>query len=331
MEKASYKYVTLRDVAQHAGVSHMTVSRVLRGVAGVSEVTRDKVQAAIRQTGYKPDPMLSALAAYRTPRTSGGRLLGLAYLDCERSIFNQRVREGVITEAQQYGYSVEVYSLLEDSMKGSTMSRILRSRGIRGLFFGPCDTEHHFQGWDWTPFVAVNLGALAHKPVMHSIAIDYYDGAWRGFRMLHEQGMQNIAMVIHPDLQARTGYRWLGGAYTAAAASGSKLWNYTGPFPLGASYRQWLKAHDIHAILTIHPDVLQRTVPGVRQVWFLNDWSPEAKQANCVLSTPPESIGREGVRFIHHLLLRREYGLPTQPRSVTIRGIWQSRPSSLPD
>lgn len=57
--------MTLRDVAEAAGVSEMTVSRVLRQRGDVSEKTRAKVFSAARQLGYVPNKIAGALASNR--------------------------------------------------------------------------------------------------------------------------------------------------------------------------------------------------------------------------------------------------------------------------
>jgi len=57
--------MTLRDVAEAAGVSEMTVSRVLRQRGDVSEKTRDRVFAAARSLGYVPNKIAGALASNR--------------------------------------------------------------------------------------------------------------------------------------------------------------------------------------------------------------------------------------------------------------------------
>ncbi|MCS6626063.1 LacI family DNA-binding transcriptional regulator [Roseibacterium beibuensis] len=57
--------MTLRDVAEAAGVSEMTVSRVLRQRGDVSEKTRERVFAAARQLGYVPNKIAGALASNR--------------------------------------------------------------------------------------------------------------------------------------------------------------------------------------------------------------------------------------------------------------------------
>ncbi|EPF17756.1 Mgl repressor and galactose ultrainduction factor [Cedecea davisae] len=55
--------VTLEDVAAHAGVSRATVSRVVNGDTKVKSHTRIKVEAAIAELGYSPNPAARALAS----------------------------------------------------------------------------------------------------------------------------------------------------------------------------------------------------------------------------------------------------------------------------
>ena len=54
------------DVADHCGVSHQTVSRVVNGTGSVSAKTREKVLAAIEELGYQPNLAAKALATGRT-------------------------------------------------------------------------------------------------------------------------------------------------------------------------------------------------------------------------------------------------------------------------
>src|SRR3954451_10070671 len=58
----------MADVAVVAGVSHMTVSRVLNDPRSVKPATRDRVQAAMRSLGYRPNTLARALATGRTRR-----------------------------------------------------------------------------------------------------------------------------------------------------------------------------------------------------------------------------------------------------------------------
>src|SRR2546426_10256784 len=58
--------VTIRDVARQAGVSPMTVSRVITGSARVSPATRGRVDRAISDLGYVPSRLARGLSAQRT-------------------------------------------------------------------------------------------------------------------------------------------------------------------------------------------------------------------------------------------------------------------------
>jgi DNA-binding LacI/PurR family transcriptional regulator len=55
--------VSIRDVAKAAGVSYQTVSRVINGNSYVRESTRDRVQAAIAELGFRPNSAARALAS----------------------------------------------------------------------------------------------------------------------------------------------------------------------------------------------------------------------------------------------------------------------------
>jgi LacI family transcriptional regulator len=55
--------ITIDEVAAHAGVSPMTVSRVVNGHGGVRDATRERVMSTVRELGYRPNLAASSLAA----------------------------------------------------------------------------------------------------------------------------------------------------------------------------------------------------------------------------------------------------------------------------
>src|SRR5690606_16452510 len=59
---------TIYDVAKAAGVSHQTVSKVLRGLGGMRQETRERVETEIRRLGYRPNASARALAQARVKR-----------------------------------------------------------------------------------------------------------------------------------------------------------------------------------------------------------------------------------------------------------------------
>ena len=69
MDKSSRSFrrkggaITIDEVATHAGVSPMTVSRVINGHGGVRDATRERVMLTVRELGYRPNLAASSLAA----------------------------------------------------------------------------------------------------------------------------------------------------------------------------------------------------------------------------------------------------------------------------
>ena len=55
--------VTIHEVARHAGVSPMTVSRVINGNSNVRDATRELVMRAVRELNYTPNAAARSLAA----------------------------------------------------------------------------------------------------------------------------------------------------------------------------------------------------------------------------------------------------------------------------
>jgi len=86
--KRNSKAVTIRDVANKAGVSVTTVSRVLNGKDDISEETTNKVQAVVQELGYA-----SSLAA-RGMRSHRTNLIGLILHDVA-SLYSQEIMRGV--------------------------------------------------------------------------------------------------------------------------------------------------------------------------------------------------------------------------------------------
>src|SRR5919205_4206151 len=89
--------VTLRDVGKRAGVSAMTVSRVINGREGVDAETQRRVEDAIIALGYVPNRIARGLISQKT------ETLGLVVPDVANPFFAPVVR-GAETAARRAGY-----------------------------------------------------------------------------------------------------------------------------------------------------------------------------------------------------------------------------------
>lgn len=89
---------TLEDVAERAGVSRALVSIVMRGVAGASDDTRERVKRAADDIGYRPDPRARRLRQHRT------KLIGLTFEAGQE--FHADLVDGMYVAAEALDYEV---------------------------------------------------------------------------------------------------------------------------------------------------------------------------------------------------------------------------------
>ena len=95
---------SMRQVAETAGVSHMTVSRVLNGHPSIKESTRDKVLLAVEQLGYHRNIAARALALQRTLRIG-------AVVETETEFGPASALRAIHRAARRRGYSVSSIAL----------------------------------------------------------------------------------------------------------------------------------------------------------------------------------------------------------------------------
>lgn len=104
VSRADATVTGIEDVAVATGVSTATVSRALRGLAGVSAGTRARILTAAQELGYVPSSAASGLASGRT------MAMGVLLPQIERWYFSA-VLEGVDRQLRAAGYDLIVFSL----------------------------------------------------------------------------------------------------------------------------------------------------------------------------------------------------------------------------
>src|SRR5689334_19659345 len=115
--------VRLKDIAAKAGVSIMTVSKVLRDEPDISAKTKARVRLLAEQMGYMPDSSAQALRSRRT------KLVGLSIPAATDPMF-ARVVMAIEERAFQMGYDVIVAHSLNLPEREETIIRRLLSRRV---------------------------------------------------------------------------------------------------------------------------------------------------------------------------------------------------------
>ena len=125
---------TISDVAKRAGVSPVTVSRVINEVSNVKPATREKVRQAIDELHYLPNVAARSLRSKRT------KTLALLVPDITNSFWTTIAR-GVEDEAQKGGYSVLLCNTDEDPKKQQLYQNVIISQRVDGVIITPYDSD----------------------------------------------------------------------------------------------------------------------------------------------------------------------------------------------
>jgi LacI family gluconate utilization system Gnt-I transcriptional repressor len=179
--------VKMSDIARHAGVSPMTVSRALRDPATVSEKMRRKVEAAVREFGYLPNRIAGSLSSSRS------NVVGLIVPSIRNSLYAGMIQaisdmlraNGLHLMIANSGHRLEdeealVSALLAQRVCGLVLHNTMHSRRVRDLVRK-------------TGVPAIETGNLPADPLDMAVSYSNFEAA--------------RAMTLH---LARLGYRKIG-------------------------------------------------------------------------------------------------------------------------
>lgn len=127
-------FVTIQDVAARAGVSAMTVSRVINNPMRVAKETRQRVELAIDELGYVPNGLARGLLHGRT------RTIALIVSDVSNPFFTLMAR-GVEDVAQRNGYTVILGNSDESAEKERQYVQTMLSNRVDGLLIAPAGSS----------------------------------------------------------------------------------------------------------------------------------------------------------------------------------------------
>jgi len=181
--------VTIRDVAQAAGVSTATVSNVLNKTGKVGANTRRVVLAAVRRMGYIPDVHARHLAS-RERRT-----LGIIVSDIENPFFPEIVKS-FETRARQLGYDIILSDTNYDPRRTRQAADRMMEHKVRGVAVMTSEISVKLIHELARRRIAVTFLDLAPvRKYMSNLRIDYSSGVRQIVEHLHELGHRRIAFV----------------------------------------------------------------------------------------------------------------------------------------
>lgn len=128
---------TIHDVANLAGVSISTVSRVINGAGNVNSDISSKVYAAIHKLGYRPNSIAQSLKSKIT------QTIGIVAADLSVDFFSEIIRN-IEHRMRDYGYSTLVTSTYDDPKREKQAIQLMVEKQVDALVIAPTGSNDDF-------------------------------------------------------------------------------------------------------------------------------------------------------------------------------------------
>jgi DNA-binding LacI/PurR family transcriptional regulator len=329
--------VSLRDIAKLMGVSHVTVSLALRDSRQISAKMKGEVRRIAEELGYRPDPMLSALASYRQSKADATYQATVGWINAWRDPKQLRSYEefdgywkGARLAAGKLGYTLEEFTLGGDISPGR-LDKILTARGIRGILLPPHSDPPDWGDFPWEKYFIVKFGRSLNEPRSHLVAADQVLNTVLAYDEIRKLGYRRIGFVTAEPYMKAHGHLFEAGFLIAQQdvpkAQRLPVLRLAGmqSSEAAAALAEWLKKG--------RPDVIYTDVRGICPLLEkagLRVPDDIAVAATTLRDTGvdsgidqhPEEIGRVGMLLLHSIINDGAIGIPSIFRQSMVQGSW---------
>jgi DNA-binding LacI/PurR family transcriptional regulator len=312
---------TVVDVAQRAGVSSATVSRVLSGRDPVAPETRERVMAAVRELAYQPNSLAQGL------RLGRGRTVALVVGDIEQNVYSALTKH-VQAALEEIGLDLLLFNLGHSEDRLQNLLERATAMRLRGIAIATADLipmrrlKPLIDGLAEADIAVVAIGPRLHRHGVASIVYDEVGAGAEGLRHLLDRGHAPVAFLgrIKRSTTGRDRFRGYqkGLAEAGIAPDPALFWDCSdGPYRYTAGYEAMTKALDrgqrVGGVLAASDELalgamaaaLDRGLSVPKDVAFIGfggiDWGAHVRPALTSFGADPLAIGRHLRDIFEHL------------------------------
>ena len=234
---------TIGDVAKRAGVSMMTVSRVINNSGYISQETRQRVEQAIAELGYVPNALARSLCFKQT------KTLALVLTDITNPFFTT-VARGVEDTASEQGFSVMFCNTDESQADEAEYLNVIVQKQVDGVLLVPAASapdSARFLRERNVPFVVLDRRIRGDE--VDTVRGDSEQGAFDLTQHLLSLGHRRIGMLSGPSVVTTAADRVAGyrRALLEAGAPPDDSLILEGPYTLDSGYMlaEQILTHDL--------------------------------------------------------------------------------------
>jgi LacI family transcriptional regulator len=297
---------------------------------------RKKIQAKAAEMGYRPDPMLAALAHYRRAGASTPVSAELAWINCWPD--RKKLRSfkefdlywsGAFAEAEKCGYRLEEFHFHQD-LSFARLDQILRARNVQGILLPPQPSGGATANWrefPWTRYCVARFGYSLPEPRFHVVSSDQLANGLIACENFQRLGYARVGLATTEYLVVRFAAGYL---YHQMCSHELKP---VPPLRLRQASREedrralaaWIKQFKPDAIFTdcsLTRALLEELGLKVPRDLGLATTSILDGNADAGIYQESDEIGRAAVQQVISLIHHGDFGVPPICREVLVEGRW---------
>jgi LacI family transcriptional regulator len=344
--------VTLADVAKRAGVHVTTVSLALRNHPRLPESTRKRIHTLAEEMGYRPDPLLRALVAYRGKVQEKRITPTIAYvtnwntrLGWQKATGHPEFYSGAEQMAKQLGYQLEHFWLNEPGQSQGRLSRMLYARGINAVIIASHGREMgDTVDFEWEKFSAVKIDYYPHQPVLHNVTNNQCDSVRVAMQKVMAKGYRRIGFVMHRGWDHAVDHLWTAGylceqqhlavreqipAHIFPEEQPVERWFSEGSSPTEADqepFEKWFQKHRPEVLISkgsfVLPLLERMKLCVPQDVAFVDVFLEEFSGVTAGVRQNHRMVGAVAVEKLAAQLQLNKTGLPEIPTTTYVEGTW---------
>jgi LacI family gluconate utilization system Gnt-I transcriptional repressor len=180
---------TIADVARHAGVGAITVSRALRAPEQVSDALRQSIDKAIRELNYVPNLNARALASIRTD------VIGALVPSLTQNIFSDVIR-GIYDGVEQTNLQIQIGNTrYEPDEEERLIAQMLRQKPAGLIVSGIDQNEHSRAMLENAGCPIVQIMDLTDNPIDTIVGFSHHAAGKAMAEHLIESGYRHIGFI----------------------------------------------------------------------------------------------------------------------------------------
>ena len=200
---ASEDFISLRNIAEKAGVSVSAVSLALRNSPKTSLKRRQEIQRLAKKMGYRQDPRVAELMQHlrksRRNRSPSQMAILVPELTREEVRKHPRIKEliaGIRSLAETVGFGVDFIYLSDPGMSCRVARSIIIARGIKGVVVLPFASGTAELDFDFGGLCVATAGYSIVKPKLHRACPDYFKMMDEMLDMCVVAGHRRIGLIM---------------------------------------------------------------------------------------------------------------------------------------